>query len=179
MENTIDPDEELTGFLRQGAGREMAEEAAEDEAQTEALRERRLDLATVVEDAAHRGDRATADTGDSVVSGPILAVGTDYLTIALPEQEADLRLDLAVWSFVPGQADQGPARRTGMSFLGRLKEYAASGARVRIEMTTGSPLMGVIKTVSQDHLRVEDPDGRLAYVPVDMVRAIIRSSAQF
>jgi hypothetical protein len=64
-----------------------------------------------------------------------------------------------------------------MSFLGLLKEHAASGGRVRVELTSGAVVMGLIKTVSQDHLRIEDPDGRLAYVPFRNVRAVIRSTS--
>lgn len=177
MENTTNPDEDLTSFLRQGAGRELAEEAAADEEQTEALRQRQMDMTAVIEDAAHRGERATAEMGETVISGPILATGTDYLTIQLPDQEADIRLDFAVWSFVPGQDGWTSAGRSGMSFVGRLKEHAAENRRLRIELSNGSPVMGLVKSVSQDHIRLEDPDGRLAYVPLGRVRAIIRSTS--
>lgn len=177
MEIPTNPDEELTTYLRQGAGREWAAEAAEDEEQTETLRQRKMDLLSIAEEAAHRGDRATAEMTGNVISGPILATGTDYLTIQLPDQEADVRYDQAIWSFVPGQTGT-PAARSGMSFLGLLKEHAGTGKRVRLEMGSGAVLMGVVKTVSQDHLRVEDPDGRLAYVPLPGVRAVIRSTSQ-
>ena len=177
MDHPTNPDDELRRELRRETGPELVEEAAEDEAQTELLRNRMLDLASVAADAAHRGDRATAEMAGTVISGPLIARGTDYLTVRLPDQEADVLLSAAVWSFVPSDQVTG-ARKTGMSFTGHLKELASAGLRLRLELVSGSPLMGTIQSVGQDHLRVEDPDGRIAYVPTTEVRAVIRSASQ-
>jgi hypothetical protein len=176
MEATPNPDRDLASQLRDSAGREWAEEAAEDESQTEALRQRQMDLLTVVEDAAHRGDRATVEMGDSTLSGPIINTGTDYLTIVLAEQEADVMFDAGIWTFVSGDNPSTGPKQSGMSFLGLLKQHAGTGMRVRVELIGGSVVLGVIKLVSSDHLRIEDPDGRLTYVPTINVRAVIRSS---
>lgn len=177
METTPDPDRDLASQLRDSAGREWAEEAAEDEEQTEALRQRQMDMLAVAEDAAHRGDRATAEMGDSILSGPIISTGTDYLTIGLAEQEADVLFDAGIWTFVPGDSSNSGPKQSGMSFLGLLKQHAGTGMRVRVELDGGRVVMGVIKLVSSDHIRVEDPDGRLAYVPTVIMRAVIRSSS--
>ncbi|MCB1246626.1 MAG: hypothetical protein KDB69_05125, partial [Acidimicrobiia bacterium] len=128
MSEPFNPDTELSEFLRQGAGRDWAEEAAEDEAQSEMLRQRRLDLPTVAADAAHRGDRATAEIGANVISGAILATGTDYATIQLSEQVADVRLTAASWSFISTNVSVD-ATASGMSFVGLMKEHAAANAR--------------------------------------------------
>lgn len=177
MDDTPNPDRDLASHLRDSAGREWAEEAAEDEQQTEVLRQRQMDMLAVAEDAAHRGDRATAEMGDSTLSGPIVSTGSDYLTIGLAEQEADVLFDAAIWSFVPGDSPGTGSNQSGMSFLGLLKQHAGTGMRVRVELDGGRVVMGVMKLVSSDHVRVEDPDGRLAYVPTSNVRAVIRSSS--
>ena len=63
MNSIPDPDPHLAAELRQGAGREWAEEAAEDEQLTELLRRRKLELADVVRDLAHRGGRVSVEFG--------------------------------------------------------------------------------------------------------------------
>jgi hypothetical protein len=136
-----------------------------------------MDLLAVVEDAAHRGDRATVEMGDSTLSGPIISTGTDYLAIGLAEQEADVMFDAGIWTFVPGDNPSTGPKQSGMSFLGLLKQHAGTGMRVRVELIGGSVVLGVIKLVSSDHLRIEDPDGRLTYVPTINVRAVIRSTS--
>ena len=177
MENTLNPDEELASHLRESAGREWTEEAAEDEGQTEILRQRQMDMLAVAEDAAHRGDRATAEIGGTTLSGPIISTGTDYLAIRLAEQEADILLNAATWSFVPGDNPVAGPKQSGMSFRGLLKQHAGTGGRLRIELGEGKAVMGVIKLVGKDHIRVEDPDGRIAYVPLINLRALIRATS--
>ena len=177
MENTLNPDEELASHLRESAGREWTEEAAEDEGQTEILRQRQMDMLAVAEDAAHRGDRATAEIGETTLSGPIISTGTDYLAIRLAEQEVDILLNAATWSFVPGDNPVAGPKQSGMAFRGLLEQHAGTGGRLRIELGEGKAVMGVIKLVGKDHIRVEDPDGRIAYVPLINLRAIIRATS--
>lgn len=170
------PSEDLPSILRQGAGRELTEEAAEEEMLTETLRQRRLDFAGVAEEAAHSGQRGTAEFDGKVHSGPIIATGSDYVTLRLADQEADVYLPTAVWSFTDFPGETPPVTRTGMSLRGRLNEHAASASRVRVEVAGGSALMGTITAVADDHVRMEDADGRDVYVSVEMVRAVIRST---
>lgn len=63
-----------------------------------------------------------------------------------------------------------------MSLKGRLGEHAAAASRVRVEVAGGSAIMGTIMTVADDHMRMEDADGRDVYVSIEMVRAVIRST---
>lgn len=170
--------EDLPSALRQGAGKEWAEEAAEEEQLTETMRQRSLDIAAVLADAAHKGQRATADFSGKVYSGPIIATGSDYATIQLAEQEADIVLTGAVWSFVDAPGPKTESTPTGMTIKGRLNEHATSGHRLRMEVDGSSAIMGTITTVGQDHVWVEDADGRSAYVPIGLVQAIIRSTVQ-
>lgn len=170
------PEEELVSYLRQEAGREMAEEAAEEERLTETMRQRSLDFKGVAEEAAHAGQRGTAEFDGKVHSGPIVGTGNDYLTLRLADQEADVYLPSAVWSFTDFEGDKPPSVKSGMSMKGRLGEHAAAGARVRVEVGGGNALMGTIKAVTDDHVRMEDADGRDVYVGLDQVRAVIRST---
>ncbi len=168
----------LASALRQGAGQEWSEEAAEEEQLTEALRQRSLDLADVLADAAHKGLRATADFSGKIYSGPIVATGTDYATIRLAEQEADILLAGAVWSFVEAPGPMTESESTGMSLKGRLKEHASTGTRLRMEVEGSAAIMGTINTVGQDQVWVDDADGRAVYAPIGLVRAVIRSTVQ-
>lgn len=170
------PSEDLPSLLRQEAGREMVEEAAEEERLTETLRQRQRDFASVAEEAAHTGQRGTAEFDGKVHSGPILATGSDYVTIRLADQEADIYLPTAVWSFNDFDGTTPDPVKTGMNLKGRLNEHAASESRVRVEVAGGSALMGTIRTVTDDHVRMEDADGRDVYVSIQMVRAVIRST---
>jgi hypothetical protein len=177
MENEHIPDD-LTSELRQGAGREWAEEAAEDEQLTEKLRERQMSLVSVAEQAAHRGDRGTAEFEGKVLSGPVVSTGLDYVTLSISEQEAEIPVTVAVWSFVPGPGGRPPATKSNVRIRARLSEYAANETRLRLELPGGNALMGTIKTVGDDHVRIADADGRDAYVSLEMLRAIIRSTSQ-
>lgn len=176
MENENTPNE-LSSELRQGAGREWAEEAAEDEQLTEEFRNRQLSLIAVAEQAAHRGDRATAEFDGKTLSGPIVSTGLDYVTIALSEQEAEIAINAGAWSFVPGLTSHEPAGKTPMRLRARLSEHSRDDTRLRLELAGGNALMGTIHTVSEDHLRVSDADGRDVYVSMDLLRAVIRSTA--
>jgi hypothetical protein len=170
------PEEELVSYLRQEAGREMMEEAAEEERLTETARQRSLNFAGVAEEAAHAGQRGTAEFDGKVHSGPIVGTGTDYVTLRLADQEADVYLPTAVWSFTDFQGEKPPSVKSGMSMKGRLAEHATSNSRVRVEVAGGNALMGTIKAVTDDHVRMEDADGRDVYVAIDQVRTVIRST---
>jgi hypothetical protein len=176
MENNNIPDD-LTAELRQTAGREWVEEAAEDEQLTEEFRNRQLTLIAAAEQAANRGDRATAEFDGKTLSGPIIATGIDYLTLALSEQEAEIAVDVAAWSFVPAIATRESPPQTGMRLRARLSEHARDQTRIRLELAGGNALMGTLTTVAEDHVRVADADGRDVYVSLDLVRAVIRSTA--
>lgn len=172
------PGDDLPSALRQGAGKEWSEEAAEEEQLTEATRQRSLDITAVLAEAAHKGQRATAEFSGKVYSGPIVATGTDYATIQLAEQEADILLAGAVWSFVDAPGPKTHSTSTGMTIKGRLKEHAGAGARLRMEVEGSSAIMGTINTVGQDQVWIDDADGRSVYVPISLVRAVIRSTVQ-
>ncbi len=178
MENEYLQDKNLESELRQGPGSEWNAEAAEDEQLTEALRERQSSLADVAANAAQRGQRATAEYEGKMLSGTIVAIGIDYVTLRLGEQDTETRLDSATWTFAATDAAPTEPTRTDMTFRARLEEHVADARRLRIEMGGGLGLSGVIKAVSTDHIKVEDPDGRGTYIPTEMLRAVIFSAVQ-
>ena len=104
MNSDSDPDPHLAAELRQSVGRELAEDAAEDERLTDLLRRRRLELADVAKDLAHRGERVSVEFGGHSFSGLLAAAGIDYATIDRADQTADIRLDVATWSILPSDS---------------------------------------------------------------------------
>lgn len=178
MENQNIPEREIASILRQETGREMAEEAAADEEMTERFRDRQRDLIAVAEEAAHRGDRATAELDGRIYSGPIVATGLDYVTLALSEQEAEIAVGAAVWSFLSAPGERVSANKTEMRLRARLSEHASDAARIRLELAGNTALMGTVTTVASDHLRLSDADGRDVYVSMEKVWAVIRSTAR-
>jgi hypothetical protein len=176
MEHLPHPDENLASELRQGAGREWAEEAAEDERLTELQRRRRMTLADQAKEMVSRGDRVSVDFSGHTFGGSVVAAGDDYVTIGGPGQDADIKLDEARWSVLPLDAP-GPGGTTGPeSFRAVLHEHSASQRTVRLALPNGDMVIGAIKVVAEDHVEVADVDQRRLIVPMKMILAVVRSS---
>lgn len=171
-----EPDPDLAAELRQFAGREWADEAAEDERLTELLRRRRMSLQDVIADLAHRGDRVSVDFGGHTFSGAVVAGCEDSARILGPGQVADIRLDSARWSIL-GPGDR-PARsaETIESFMATLRAVEAEGATVRLAMAGSDVVTGQIEVVASDHVEMADLEDRRLYIPVEMILAAIRST---
>lgn len=169
------PDPNLAAELRQGAGREWAEEAAEDERLTELLRRRKLELADVVKDLAHRGGRVSVEFGGHNFSGAVMGAGADYATIDSTDQTADIRFDVARWSILAASRTDEPRVDRSESFKALLHEYSASETAVRLALPGGEMEFGAIAVVAVDHIEVDDVDGRQIYIPSALVLAVIRS----
>lgn len=176
MDTTPQPDPELGAELRQGAGSEWAGEAAEDEQMTELLRKRRLGLSDVLKEIAHRGDRVTLQFGGHSFGGVVTHAGTDYATVSAPGQSVDIRLDAAIWSVVPAAGETAGRPGGAESFKELLHEFAAANTRVRLALPEHEVLVGQIVVVASDHLEVNDADGLLLYLPIEMVLGVIRST---
>lgn len=176
LNSNKDPDPELAGELRQTAGREWAEEAAEDERLTELLRRRRLDLAAVIRDAAHRGTRMLAEFGGHSFNGTVIGTGIDYATLDNGDKRADVRFETATWSVLGSGEPAEPGVGAPESFRATLHQYSASGVAVRLALPGGELANGSIAVVSVDHIEVADVDDRQIYVPTAMILAVIRST---
>ena len=169
-----DPD--LAAELRQGAGREMAEEAAEDERLTEIHRQRRMSLADRGKEMVNRGDRVTVDFGGHSFGGAVSAAGSDYVTVAGPGQTADIKLAEARWSILPLDAPSGSSVAGAESFHALLHEHSAAGSNVRLALPGGDMVIGAIVVVADEYVEVRDVDERRLIVPMKMILAIVRSS---
>ena len=176
METSNEPDPDLGAELRQGAGSEWAEEAAEDEQLTELLRKRGRTMTDVMKEIANRGDRVTLQFGDHSFGGVVTHAGLDYATVQAPGQSADVRFDTATWSVVPSN-DRSEARVGGaQTFRELLNELSAAKSRIRLALPDNTTVVGQIAAVATDHLEVNDADGRLLYLPFEVVLGLIRST---
>ncbi len=176
MNANTDPDPDLAAELRQGVGREWAEEAAEDERLTELLRRRRLELKEVVEDLVHRGGRVTVEFGGHSFSGIVAGAGADYATIDRADQTADVRLDVATWSILPSDSPDDSNVVRAESFQALLHEYSAAETAIRLALPGGDIVIGAIAVVAVDHVELSDVDGRQIYIPSAMILAVMRST---
>lgn len=169
------PDPDLASELRESAGREWAEEAAEDERLTEQMRRRRLGLSELMAEMVNRGDRVSVEFGGHSFSGAVVASGDDVARIEGPGQVADVRLDRARWSVLVA-AD--PSDHTGQpveSFMALLRTFEADDSLVRLALGGGDMVIGRVKVVGEDHVEMADVDDRQIYVPLGMIFAAIRS----
>lgn len=173
MDEQQNPDPELESVLRD-AGREMIEEAAEDERLTELLRRRRMEMSDLALEWVHRGTRVRAEAGTQTFSGQVVFAGTDYVTIERVEDQVALRLDRATWTLEPdhgkGHEQTGPAT----SLKARLSEWAATGETVRLTVAEGRALVGSITVVAADQVEVQQ-DHLTVVVPIDLILAVITS----
>jgi len=176
MDIEREPDPNLASELRQGAGREWAEEAAEDERLTELHRERNLTLSDQAKGWVNRGDRVSVEFGGHSFSGAVVAAGDDYASIQGAGQSADIRLEETRWSVLTG-GDPSDSLPSGVeTFRAVLHEHAASGMVVRLALPGGDMAIGKVVVVATDHVQMLDVDGRRLVVPLKLVLAVVRSS---
>ena len=172
---TFEQDPDLTE-LRNSLGREMAEEAAEDERLTAAYDRRRFDLAMVAKEMVNRGSRVSVVFSGHTFSGLVVGAGPDHVTVQGAGQIADIRIDAGFWSILPG-ADEGGGNVAGEETLtARLAEAADRGGMVRLALAGGEIVIGRVDGVASDHVELVDADDRTLYVPAGLILAIVRSS---
>jgi hypothetical protein len=170
------PDPNLASELRQGAGREWNEEAAEDERLTELHRRRRLTLADQAKQLVNRGDRVSVEFSGHSFSGAVVKAGEDYVTVEGPGQVADIKLDVARWSVMSSDQPIEPTPGAAESFRALLHEHSASGHVVRLALPGGDMVIGKVDVVAEDHLDVSDVDERRLIVPMKLILGVVRSS---
>ncbi|HIE21034.1 MAG TPA: hypothetical protein EYP73_00365 [Acidimicrobiia bacterium] len=177
MSDHGDPDPGLASELRLGAGREWAEEAAEDERLTELLRRRRLSLVEVMRDLAHRGARVSIEAGGHTFSGVVVAACDDYATLEGAGHITEVRYQAGAWSVIAAdQPVQGSSTLTAETFHGRLHEHAAAGTRLQLALSGRIAITGVIEVVATDHIEFTDVDDRQLYVPINRILGTSRST---
>lgn len=176
MDYERQPDPNLASELRQRAGREWAEEAAEDERLTELHRRRRMTLADQAKELVNKGDRVSVEFGGHSFSGAVSVAGQDYVTIEGPGQAADIRLAEARWSVLPNDAPSGAQATGPQSFKALLHEHSASERVVRLALPGGDMAIGAVGIVADDHIEMVDVDQRRLIIPMKMILAVVRSS---
>ena len=136
-----------------------------------------LSLSDVLKDLAGRGDRVFVEYGGHSFGGAVRAAGSDYASILGSGQAEDVRLDAARWSILPPGSPEPPWPDSPETFRGLLQKHSAEGTTVRLALPAGDLAVGKIAAVAVDHIEVEDVDQRKLAVPLDMVLAVIRSTA--
>jgi hypothetical protein len=171
------PDREIEEHLRQGAGREWLEDAAEDEQLTELMRRRRLGLGDRARELVHRGERVRAEAGSHTFSGQLVYAGSDFATVDRGEDLVEVVLDAAVWTVE--RSESGGREQSGepLSFRARLAELAATPAQVRVIVADGKVILGSIELAATDHVEMSQ-DGHTIVVPTRSILAVIRPNAR-
>jgi len=175
MDEQQNPDPELESVLRE-AGREMIEEAAEDERLTELLRRRRMEMSDLALEWVHRGQRVRAEAGTQTFSGQVVFAGTDYVTIERVEDQVAVRMDRATWTLEPDHGEGREQTGAATSLKAWLSELAASGEMVRLVVAEGRALVGSVAVVAADQVEVRQ-DHLIVLVPADLILAVITSRA--
>jgi hypothetical protein len=164
--------DDLARSLRQGAGREMREEAAVDEQLTELQRLRRRDLAEAVRAAMHRGDTVTVETAGLTLGHRLVAVGADYLTMDDGEYLIDVALSGAVVTTTPSRQGGTTGKAASITLRARLGEHEHDGSLVDVVTSTGASFRGRITVVATDHVVVADGSGRDTLVPTSRIAVV-------
>lgn len=164
--------DDLARSLRQGAGREIREEAAVDEQLTELARLRRRDLAGAVRTAMHRGDTVTVETAGLTLGHPVVAVGADYLTMDDGEHLIDVALSNAVVTTMPSRRGGSAGKAASVTLRARLGEHEHDGALVDVFTSAGMSFRGRITVVATDHVVVADGSGRDTFLPTSRIAVV-------
>lgn len=172
---TFEHDPELAEQLRQGAGRELAEEAAEDERLTALHDRRRFGLMEMAKEMANKGERVSVDFGGHTFSGAVVSAGADYAAIEGSGQRSEVRLNGGYWSVIMADEGATPGTVTQEGLSARLAEHAEHGTTVRVAIPGGQLVIGRVGVVADDHIEMTDADGRRLYVPLALILAVTRS----
>lgn len=175
---TETPDPELQAQLRQGAGREWLDEAAEDEQLSELLRRRRLDLGQRAREFVHRGDRVRAETGAHTFAGEVAYAGADFVTLDRGDDIVEVALAAAVWVVEPSEGSGREQSGEPLSLRARLSELASTAEPVRLIVGDGRAVLGSIAVVATDHVEMVQDQITLV-VPIQMITAVVRSTSRF
>lgn len=171
------PDEldDLARSLRQGAGSELRQEAAIEEGLTELQRRRRTTLSEAVRMAMHRGDTVSVKVAGLTLSAPLVAVGSDYLTMDDGERIIDVRLERATIETTPQPTGGHSDRAASVTLRARLAEHEQSQAPVEIITPDGVSTVGTIEVAAADHIVIDSgAPGRTLIATASVVVVISR-----
>ena len=157
-------------------GAEFVEEAEITESETETGRRRRQTMIDIVTEAMHRGDTVTARFADTVVTGTVVAVGSDYFSVETPYEVGDLKTDVVALS-VSKQPEGGSSTKPGsMTFKARLAEYEQTGETVGLVLRDGRKWdASQLHVVAADHVAIGHEGEPRTYLPLGEIAAAFRS----
>lgn len=162
---------DLEGVARRGRA-ELEEEAAEAEADTELLRQRRRSLIDVCFEWMSRGDLVTVAVGGSHFEGQFTTAVNDLLTIKT--KTVEVSINLACVEFVRSDKRTHFAGTTGdrssSSFRACLGRYEIDGKPVRLVASDKAFDVTVVLAAStDDHLLGTDTQGQEWVLPRNKV----------
>jgi hypothetical protein len=176
MDTSGTPDPNLASELRQRAGQEWNEEAAEDERLTELHRRRRLTLEDMAKEMVNRGDRVSVEFSGHSFGGAVVGAGSDFATVDGPGQTADIKLDGARWSVLITDTPSETRAAGPESFRAMLHQHSNAEQVVRLALPGGDMVIGRLSVIADDHVEVDDVDNRRLIVPMRLILAVVRSS---
>ncbi len=166
-------DQNLESELRQTAGREWAEDSAENERWAELIRKRRMQLGDQAREFVHRGQRVRVETGSQTFTGEVVFAGSDYAVIERADDIAAIRLDAATWTIEPSEAGGHEQSGGATTLKAHLSELESTGETARFLVTDGRALIGSVSVVAADHI-VLNQDSVEVVVPLALVVAVVR-----
>jgi hypothetical protein len=148
--------EEVAAAIRSEVRLE-AEEAEREAAVSAAMRR---DLADVARELMAHGDTVAIDVGQRSFVGPILAVGTDVVTLETGSSRVDVNLKCLQRMRVVKRARSGGRRVTDRgtaSFRARLLELQLSDEAIEAGIAgSDEPVAGPVALVGSDHIALGD-----------------------
>jgi hypothetical protein len=168
-----DPFDELAREMRLGPGAEMRAEAEAVEQETHQGRLRHRSLGDVARSWAARGDITTVTAGDAALTGRVIHVGSDYLTLETQTQLVEIRLDQAMVRVQPQPAGGVPLARGSVTFTARLAEFEQTGEPVTV-VAGSHHVSGFIEVGAVDHVVVTDETGAQTFIPHHLIQRVIR-----
>ena len=155
-----------------------AEEAEREAAVSAAMRR---DVADVARELMAHGDTVAIDVGQCSFVGPILAVGSDVVTVdtgASTGSRVDVNLQCLQQMRVVKRARSGGRRGTDRgtaSFRGRLLELQLSHEAIEAGIAgSDEPLAGPVALVGSDHIAVGEETGPEWFLPLSSL-AFVRT----
>jgi hypothetical protein len=174
MESMQQDLEEVAAAIRSEIRLE-AEEAEREAAISAAMRR---DLSDVARELMAHGDTIALDVGQRIFVGPIVAVGTDVVTVEAGSWRVDVNLHALQRMRVLKRARSGGRRGSlggTASFRARLLELQLSGDAIEAgTVASDEPIIGPVALVGCDHVAVGEEGGPEWFLPLASL-AFVRS----
>jgi hypothetical protein len=144
-----------------------AEEAEREAAVSAAMRR---DVADVARELMAHGDTVAIDVGQRMFVGPIMAVGSDVVTIDTEPRRVDVSLKALQRMRVVRRARSGGRRGASggaASLRARLLELHLSGEAIEAGIAgCDEPVVGPVALVGSDHIAIGEEAGPEWFVPL-------------